>query len=70
MNGVALSGRVISLNVFADDVSRGSGGNVKTGVSNTNAELEAAGGSGERTGSFCFAGGRIVSFRGSRRVLN
>lgn len=34
-------------NVLADDVSIDSSGNVKTGVSNTNAELEVTGGSGE-----------------------
>jgi len=38
---------LISLNAFADDVSIDSSGNVRTGVSNTNAELEVAGGSGE-----------------------
>jgi len=38
---------LISLNVFADDVSIDSNGNVKTGVSNSNAELEVTGGSGE-----------------------
>jgi hypothetical protein len=38
---------LISLNVFADDVSIDSSGNVKTGVANTNAELEVTGGSAE-----------------------
>ncbi len=38
---------LISLNVFADDVSIDSSGNVRTGVSNSNAELEVTGGSGE-----------------------
>jgi hypothetical protein len=38
---------LISHNVFADDVSIDSSGNVKTGVSNSNAELEVTGGSGE-----------------------
>jgi hypothetical protein len=38
---------LISLNVFADDVSIDSSGNVKTGVSNANAELEVTDGLGE-----------------------
>ena len=38
---------VNSFNVFADDVSIDSSGNVKTGVSNANAELEVTGASGE-----------------------
>ena len=38
---------LMSLNVFADDVSIDSSGNVKTGVSNTNAELEVTGASAE-----------------------
>lgn len=38
---------LISLNVFADDVSIDSDGNVKTGVANANAELEVTGASGE-----------------------
>ena len=38
---------LLSLNVFADDVSIDSNGNVTTGVSNTNANLEVTGASGE-----------------------
>jgi hypothetical protein len=45
---IFLSGLLLlSLNVFADDVSIDSNGNVKTGVSNANAELEVTGGSAE-----------------------
>ncbi|RJR19581.1 MAG: hypothetical protein C4581_04845 [Nitrospiraceae bacterium] len=44
---VALCIILLAINAFADDVSIDSSGNVKTGVSNANAEFEVTGGSGE-----------------------